>query len=736
MPQDPNQLVLDPDFLVRNQNVSPIQILREDLEDTLKEYGGLDLIVEVLQNALDAIDERRYKLICDAAGRSPSDNETIEDWNAAVLSCIRDDYEKYSECSGPSDRSVFYREAMKDAERRKSWWETLASKLGGEAEGLRKAASSFDPELTVIVRPESPAWIEVLDNGVGMLDVPACFRHKTSDKRSSANRKRRLGIRGSHGWGLSAILGMSNRIEVLSNVQGGTPHAYSFSNYGSFVNGAVNEPENQEIELDDPSKVPHLSQSLLSGKYASGTHIRIQAAQLSDTDLLGYSIENYTPQRFSNLLRMYTPIGQVNNYVLNPAYHNIRRKDLSVSLRSHSSDEVEEESVRFDIFRFSETDRIATQNYDEFVNDGMKSNRSVHTIHRSRRGGSIYLSGAEIQGASLAHEIEEELQGNEGIPAHIDENGNLNEEIPRGFRLALSGGMASEYLVRKPRSTSAAFRGYILSETAKPTLGRKYVMDQRKTIPRAAGSHESSYDEERKRVLPKAVSPSTSLKSFWWRVEYFESVIENLRNKQPLSKGIQVWAEEHSREALVMLTFASLLENNAFGNFYILRAHLQDRYDFAFLYRTAVGSPGSPKSPRVEQLDKDGYAKWDKQNNEMFRYGVGEFKYAGEKVFDDFNPNDPKKSAAAIDLLVCWKFDKDVVEDQGWTTANCDENALEFQGQTHVWRPQGEFQGRSRPLPVIQLGSLLKSLVDQGDLDGAPEPWPDILPDFKSTLSS
>jgi hypothetical protein len=52
----PPDEALDPDLLAAVDNLDPIELLRRDLEDCLKEYSGIDLIVEILQNAIDAMD--------------------------------------------------------------------------------------------------------------------------------------------------------------------------------------------------------------------------------------------------------------------------------------------------------------------------------------------------------------------------------------------------------------------------------------------------------------------------------------------------------------------------------------------------------------------------------------------------------------------------------------------------------------------------------------------------------
>src|SRR5262249_6309785 len=160
-------------------------------------------------------------------------------------------------------------------------------------------------------------------------------------------------------------------------------------------------------------------------------------------------------------------------------------------------------------------------------------------------------------------------------------------DIPRGFQLALSGGMRSEHLARGPRSTGAAFRGVILSETALPTLGRKHVVDQRQAIARAAAEHETTYDQIRRAVLPTAEPRPATAAASKWRREFFVATRKALEGQTPVA-DLYVWAGRESREARVMLAFGELLARGVFGDFRVLRAHLQDIYDFAFLFRTDV----------------------------------------------------------------------------------------------------------------------------------------------------
>jgi len=86
---------LDP-FLLATSPHSPQDSLRRNLEDCLKEYSDLDLLVEILQNALDAIDLKRYRLICAILGCEPEAPDTIDRWNKAVIACLKSDYDAYT----------------------------------------------------------------------------------------------------------------------------------------------------------------------------------------------------------------------------------------------------------------------------------------------------------------------------------------------------------------------------------------------------------------------------------------------------------------------------------------------------------------------------------------------------------------------------------------------------------------------------------------------------------------
>lgn len=289
--------------------------------------------------------------------------------------------------------------------------------------------------------------------------------------------------------------------------------------------------------------------------------------------------------------------------------------------------------------------------------------------------------------------------------------------------------MKAELLVRQPRSTSAAFRGFVLSETARPTLGRKHVMDQRRSIPKAATSHEQTYDSVRKAVLPQAIAPTFSPRAARWRREFIDKILDELKPQKPLSKTIKVWAGNESYEARVMLLFAELLTKDLFGDLYILRVHLKDRYDFVFLYKCRAALGKTATVATLDNLYRAGYGEWESQKKERFRrYGFGEFKASGESILNDFDPNNPRKAAEALDLLVCWEFDEDIVSDAGWLVEEAKQMTREFQNQTHIWRPTNNDIGRNRALPIICLKQLLSNLVEQGHLDPPPDEWENFLP--------
>ncbi len=582
---------LDPFILARSET-EPAQMLREDLEDTLKEYMELDLVVELLQNALDAIDRRRYEAIASAAGLDPDDVETIRGWNGAVTALIEEDARVYEAADGPADRAVLYRTFADDAARRTRWWDVLAEQFDASAADLALAANAFRGRLRVVVRLGPPHWIEVEDNGVGMPGVLECFKHKVSAKRSSDVRPRRYGVRGSHGWGLTAVLGLSDRVEVASCRDGAEPEIFAFDDYASFVAGSVAQP--RTVGLDEAG-AGNLSAAIREG--SAGTHVRVSLSNPLDTNQLGNTLNHYGHTKFENLLRLYTPIGQVSDFVLHPAFHTVRRDDVDVELVSYRPDaDPQHSNVALDFFRLS--GRTVPSHYDfkAYVDANSPRGKSVHTLHRSRFGDAVLLSGADIQAAEEIHKLEELLQRDGQLPAYRDEMDKEIATIPRGFQLALSGGMRSEYLARAPRGTSAAFRGVILSETARPTLGRKHVLDQRSSIPRGAASHESAYDAIRKAVLPAAEPPPATPAAARWRREFFVKVRESLESQPPSSRNLATWAGQESREARVMLMFGELLGRGEFGDLRVLRAHLRDIYDFAFLQTVDVSATSVPSA--------------------------------------------------------------------------------------------------------------------------------------------
>ena len=444
-------------------------------------------------------------------------------------------------------------------------------------------------------------------------------------------------------------------------------------------------------------------------------------------------LKNYSSESFSNLLRLATPIGQVNDFVKHPAFHVVRKDDLSVLLTSvPDANQAASQSIQvsFDFFRISEFPQIPCHTFDSYINAGMPRNASVHTIHRAKRNDQVLLSAADIQPAAFVTKLQTKLRDEQKLPCYTDENDELQGVITRGFQLALSGGMLSQYLARAPRSTSAAFRGVILSETARPTLGRKYVMDQRESIPKTAAEHETVYGDIRKKVLPDSSPPPATPAAARWRREFFELLIADLTDQVPLSNDMRVWAGSESREARTMIVYGELLNRNVFGNVRVLRTHLQDKYDFAFLYKATIGEEHSPTAVIAEEMKQAGYAQWNEQSGDYLLYGIGEFKAEGQSIFDDFNEDDPRKSANTIDLLVCWDFDPVLVEDRGWIVESEIEAQRDFQGQTHIWRPGEGERRRSRRLAVVSLDSLIQAQVASQSMSPPPIGWPDCLPDL------
>jgi hypothetical protein len=99
---------------------------------------------------------------------------------------------------------------------------------------------------------------------------------------------------------------------------------------------------------------------------------------------------------------MLTPIGQVNDYLLHPAFHVLRKGDLDINVETISEDLKTSTNIEFDIFRYSESSPgFASADFVTYVNSGWPSSTSVHTVHRTERGGDIYLVGAEIQDARI-----------------------------------------------------------------------------------------------------------------------------------------------------------------------------------------------------------------------------------------------------------------------------------------------------------------------------------------------
>lgn len=702
-------------------SAAPMEALRVGLEDALKEYGEHDLLVELLQNALDAIDAVRYRAICGAAGRDASDLETITQWNLAVEDAIAIDWKAFDSASDPAARATWYGKARDDAARRRQWWELLAEKLGGTAGQLASAASSHRGALTVDIRTGAETWVSVEDNGTGIEDPLRAFQLTYSDKRARPNVPRRHGVRGAHGWGLPAVLGLSDHVEVASRC-GTAEQAYIFENFASFARGNMSSPEIRRVEFNE---VAQHSVQLHTGE--NGTLVRTRISAPSDTNYLGFTLKNATAEKLVNLLRLYTPIAQVNDYLSHPAYHNSRAGDLDCTLIwTHENATPVERSVPFRFLELSELGNAPAVDYRGFINSGMPGRRTVHTIYRGYRGGQYFLSAADIQPAEIMRDLESDLEKDDALPGLIGDASEPIAEIPRGFQVAVSGGMRTEYRAREPKSTSAAFRGIVLQENQPPTLGRKHVVDQRRSLPKVAQDHEQSYEDVRRRVVGKAEPEPQTLANAMWRIQHFERIRKGLRHQQPQSADLKNWAGSGSGEARVMLTFAELLGHDYFGELHILECGLQHAYDFSFIQ---FFSSGDINAELRRALAGAGYVnKLPSASNKYFRYGIGEFKENGDTVLGEFTQARTQKQADTIDLLICHTFSEDAVAEFGWTSAKAEPETTQFPGQTHTWQPATGYTYRSRALPVVALEDLVHQEVAAGNLAPFEGAWPDILP--------
>lgn len=715
------------DLRLLKQKVDPseediYEEIRSDLEDSLKEYSELDLLVELIQNAIDAMDERRYRSICELLGIASTDDATINAWNQTVSELMKEDFESYPRDEGASTRAVWQSQMGNEDQRRMRWAQTLVKNLALE-ESAVDSIHGIDlhwANLELAVEIGTPSRLTIRDAGVGIPDPLSAFRHKGSTKRRGTV-QRRLGIRGSHGWGLSAILGLSNRVEVVTKVAGQSVKGLLLENFADFRarTGAVAAiTELAEGDFEDVG----LPQTITGD---SGTVVRVALPFGGAPGLLHSLINEGSFEQWSTALRLYTPIGQVNDYVLHPAFHCFRKSDMQVNLSWTRSGEHRNEQIEFSYLRLADLDPDKCVDLQAFVDGGMKSGKSVYCVGRERTSGYDYLVAAEIQASKpTLQSIEDEASQ---LLDYTYESGESAPKLPRGIYLALSGGMKSEYIALPPISTNAAFRGVVVAETAQPTLGRKYTMDQRTSIPNAARAFARANEDVRKKTIPSGQPVITGPALNKWLRNLWTKALDEVAADPP-NADIAVWAATSSGEAKVMLIFADLLGRGFFGRTKILRCSLKDIYDFQMVYRWGSSEQHGPTGSQSQSLVQVGYVS--DEGNEYRRLAIGEFKGQGDSILKEFDPSgsDWRKNPDSIDLLVCWDFDESALGET-WTSITVEENRelLEFQGQTHVWQPSGEVK-RTRPLAVISLKDFIEKAKTGGAIEEVDD-WRDVVGD-------
>jgi len=525
---------------------------------------------------------------------------------------------------------------------------------------------------------------------------------------------------------------MSDVVQVVSRVDGESPCGYQFGQYASFASGVVSEPQNEELNLGNQATAKLFDKAFFGKMTETGTHIRVKIDRPVEGNLLGHTLVHFSDARFVNLLRLYTPVGQVNDYVLHPAYHCVREADLSVNLVVISPTGKSTQSVAFDTFHIKKNAEgsFGCFEYDQFVNAGMPESVSVHTVHRTISGNDVYLTAADIQDTDLIRITEKKLIESDSLPAFRDVNDEEAAQLPRGFQLALSGGMRSEYVAREPKGNTSMFRGIVLAETARPTLGRKHVVNQRTANALAAKRHELDYDDVRKKVVIKSIVTTPTPAAHRWKREKIDGIVRELKAGPIPSPDLYVWAVTGSKEAKVMMLFAELLGRGVFGDLRVLRANHKDQYDFTYLYSANLAVAGArPGVVNATDLHKKGYGMHDKKQRRYYCYGIGEFKDRGDILFNDFNPDNPSKAPENIDLLVCWEFDPDKVAEKNWSVEEATDLNADYAGQTHLWKPtQAATLTRTRPLPIVALSVLLSQLISSNKLAHPPQNWATALP--------
>ncbi|MFC6896047.1 hypothetical protein ACFQGX_11410 [Nonomuraea dietziae] len=354
----------------------------------------------------------------------------------------------------------------------------------------------------------------------------------------------------------------------------------------------------------------------------------------------------------------------------------------------------------------------------------MQPGKSVYCVGREKSGNNIYLIAAEIQASKPTMATIEDRSANR-LVNHLTESGEEAPLIPRGIYLALSGGMKSESVALPPLSTNAAYRGIVLAETARATLGRRHTMDQRTSIPKAAKDFARTYDAVRKKTIPAGQPILTGPALHKWQRKLWRNVIAELSQDPPFTNML-VWAASGSGEARVMLTFGELLGARHFGEMRVLRCSLRDRYDFQFSYRWGINEDLAPSGPFSETLINQGFAA--RVDGGYRRLAIGEFKSQGDSILGelDASATDWRKNPNSIDWLVCWDFDESVLG-EAWTSAPIDGNPelREFRGQTHIWVP-APGNARNRPLAVTAMRGLLVQLMQAEEL-AAVEDWAEVI---------
>ena len=574
-------------------------------------------------------------------------------------------------------------------------WDILAELAQNAVDAIREWDALYDEEdrdheINIQV-DQTDRSIVFEDTGIGITpdNAPELLGPDATNKRNS---KKTIGEKGV---GLTFCIFCSNHFEIETTSENGRYEGKIQSARTWRESDSIQDrPTIQDVDIDDGSFQPE----------QTGTKIQLRDIQVSDD---GKDIFSLSLQRLVYLLRTKTAIGNTKNI------HTDTEPEIDVNLE-YKNDEGEklEEGIEYrywypeefwseddvvDLNEFSSQDNIDKltddEKRDQLENKVWKVSGEAQRGSRTIRYYGFWVRSKNTwEKVAVQNEIYEEVGEDEVL-----------SDLGPGIYVATRG-MPTGVTIDRPDTGSAGYWDQIYLilgyDGFSWDYGRKSVPGPTQSMLKKVATEQFNEFTYWQRFMGKTSSsgdgPGPSSKpaqiSRMQREDKFRD-IEGIPNLDV--DEISFEKSPDKQEAGVVGIFHELIGAGILSNYKCYRAGYKQDYDFWGRYTADVDELGSSISDHIDR---------DRIDQRI----VVEFKYDCSDIIKDVEDN--TKHFNEIDLLVCWKIERDDFQGTGLTVKSVDDSERYYVGSNYKIVPNGNSKMNDDEKYVISLSDLIDDL--------------------------